>query len=172
MPRTRKTTQRSQPTPLEDIFTDSSTEDVSFGEPEESPVHNGTPAGPTALDRILNAFAEGANKRIRRSGPIGLTPEDVADLRRRGIFNSKRGDPRLPHAVNQMLVGSRMLNEAIIPPAATLFDVGQLAIEAGLHGARDGGSQALKEAGLSFLNPDLLVRDGLGFIEQYLRRFR
>ncbi len=65
-----------------------------------------------------------------------------------------------------------MLNEAIIPPAKTLFDVGKLAIEASLEGARRGGAQALKEAGLSFLHPDLFMRDGLGFLEQHLRRFK
>ena len=159
MPRTRKTTQRSQPTPLEDIFTDSSTEDVSFGEPEESPVHNGTPAGPTALDRILNAAAQGANEAITEGGTLGLDPESVMALRRIGLFNRDRENRNPLGTANEILIGG----------GSALADLGLRAIAGTLEGGVSAIGQAARELGASQGMSERLKRD-LRMLTQVFRR--
>ena len=172
--RTRRRTHKS----IEELLNGPEEQDASrppqptavFGTHEPPPEVPTTAS--TAFGRILNEGAGGFAKTIRRHGPLGLTPEQMEMLRRRAIFNDASDIPASSDVVDWLLHESRELNEAVIPRAAILMDGTQLALEAAMHGIHAGGSQALEEAGLSFLNPDLLVRDGLGFIEQYLRRFR
>ena len=172
--RKRRKTQKT----IEEILNGPEEQDASrppqppsvFGTHEPAPDEPTTNS--TAFGRILNETAGGVAKKIRRHGPLGLTPEQMDTLRRRGVFNDESDVPLSSDIVDRLLHEQRELNEAIIPPAAVLLDGGQLAIEAAMRGIHDGGSQALQELGFSRSGSDLFMRDFLGFIEQHLRRFR
>ncbi len=141
-----------------------------FGTHEPAPSEPTTSS--TALGRILNETAGGVAKKIRRHGPLGLTPQQMEALRRRGVFNSEPDVSTSSDIFERLLHESRELNEVVIPRAATLMDGGQLAAEAAMHGIHDGGSQALQELGVSPSTADQIMRELLGMVESRMHRRR